>query len=135
MNALIVSGDRHWTNWQRVVEVLSQYPPSLLVHGDADGLDRIARDVARALGWPEPEAHPADWKKFGRAAGPKRNQAMLDAHRDARALIAFHDDLSKSKGTRDMILRAKKMGIRVRRIKTVGEDQAGELDYAKRVRA
>lgn len=51
---------------------------------------------------------PADWDKHGRAAGPIRNQAMAEY---ADALIAVWD--GESKGTRDMISRARARGLKV----------------------
>ena len=56
------------------------------------------------------DPHPADWKKLGAAAGPVRNQAMVDA--GARLCIAF--PLETSAGTWDCARRARKAGIEVR---------------------
>lgn len=50
----------------------------------------------------------ADWKFLGRKAGPIRNQQMADY---ADALIAIWD--GKSRGTKDMIDRATKKGLKV----------------------
>lgn len=55
------------------------------------------------------EAFPADWAAHGRAAGPRRNQAMLDiAQPDvvcgvARLVLA---DLALTRGTGDMLRRS-----------------------------
>lgn len=56
----------------------------------------------------EVAACPADWKKHGKAAGPIRNQSMLTEHKPD-LVIAF--PLGESKGTRDMIRKAKAAGI------------------------
>jgi hypothetical protein len=53
------------------------------------------------------EAYPADWKKHGRAAGPIRNQRMLDENPDI--LVAFPG----GKGTADMVARARKASLTV----------------------
>jgi hypothetical protein len=45
----------------------------------------------------------ADWKKYGKSAGPIRNSEMADY---GDALIAFFN--GESKGTLDMINKAKK---------------------------
>lgn len=58
------------------------------------------------------ESFPANWSQYGHAAGPIRNQKMLDQNPDL--VIAFHFDLEHSKGTKDMINRAKKACIPVR---------------------
>lgn len=46
-----------------------------------------------------------------RGAGPLRNQAMLEA--EPHAVIAFTRDLSTSRGTADMVRRARAAGVRV----------------------
>ena len=48
---------------------------------------------------------PADWTKHGKAAGPIRNQKMLDECPDL--VVAFPG----GKGTADMVRRAMKAGI------------------------
>ena len=52
---------------------------------------------------------PADWDKYGKAAGYKRNGEMA---RNADALIAFWD--GKSRGTKHMIDLAKKYDLQAR---------------------
>ena len=70
----------------------------------ADALgERYARDRGYAL-----KVFPAEWKKWGRAAGPIRNAQMADY---ADALIAFWD--GESSGTRDMIRKAEEKGLKV----------------------
>ncbi len=49
------------------------------------------------------ERHPANWQKYGRAAGPKRNEEMAKL---CDMAICFWD--GKSKGTKSMIDFAKK---------------------------
>lgn len=53
--------------------------------------------------------HPADWIAYGRAAGPMRNQIMVNA---AQCLIAFPG----GRGTADVTSRAIKGGLKVIRI-------------------
>jgi len=79
-----------------------------IVHGDAQGADAMADCVAQLLGM-HVERHPADWSK-GRAAGPLRNQALADSGADL--VFAFPGNV----GTEDMIVRARKAGIPVRRV-------------------
>lgn len=52
------------------------------------------------------ERHPADWS-VGKAAGPLRNQKMADLGADM--CVGFLRD--ESRGTTDMIVRAKRKGI------------------------
>jgi hypothetical protein len=48
-------------------------------------------------------AYPADWDRDGRAAGPIRNRLMLGRHPEIDLVVAFHDYIASSKGTRDMV--------------------------------
>lgn len=79
----------------------------------------MAHDVADDMGFPLDHniVMPANWDMHHRAAGPIRNQAMLEVLLktpcDHRLVKAFHDDLTNSRGTRDMVRRARKAGIRV----------------------
>lgn len=58
------------------------------------------------------EKYPADWEKYGKVAGPIRNQQMLDEGKPD-VVYAFTDDLSNSRGTADMCRRANKAGVPV----------------------
>lgn len=73
----------------------------VLVHGDCKGADKLAAEVASELGWTV-LARPADWAKHGRAAGPIRNQAMIDERKPTHALACL---LPTSRGTVDTIQR------------------------------
>lgn len=53
------------------------------------------------------EPHPADWKRHGRAAGPIRNQKMLEEKPEM--VVAFPG----GKGTADMVKKAGQAGIEV----------------------
>jgi hypothetical protein len=70
----------------------------------------MARKLAERIGWDVIKV-PADWTKYGKAAGPIRNQEMLDM--DPDLVLAFHSDLDNSKGTKDMVARARKKGVKV----------------------
>ena len=52
---------------------------------------------------------PAKWE-MGRRAGPIRNQQMIDECRPD-LVIAFHENIIESKGTKDMVNRSMKAGI------------------------
>lgn len=108
---IIVTGGRHYRDTATIRRVLEEYhqtPPPTLVHGGAPGADSEAAYVAAyLLEWPV-EAHPADWQRHGRAAGPIRNQQMADAGADL--VLAFPG----SRGTADMVRRARAAGIPVR---------------------
>lgn len=115
---VLITGDRHWTSAaviERELRLLiaanKKWPLKLwtLIHGDARGADRIGAAVAEALGM-KAVAFPADWQRFGPGAGPIRNQQMLDEGRP-EFVLAFHSDITKSKGTRDMLRRCEALGL------------------------
>lgn len=115
MIKLAISGDRDWSDRETIKEVLSKYLSSveLLILGDARGTDQIAAEVAEELGFPKKNIviEKAEWNKYHLAAGPIRNQKMIDHNPDI--LLAFHNNLMKSKGTKDCVNRAKDVGITV----------------------
>jgi hypothetical protein len=81
----------------------------VIVHGAARGADSIADQMARELGV-RTIPIPAQWKVHGKAAGPIRNQQMLDEHPDIAITYAFRLE-GRSNGTDDMISRSKDAGI------------------------
>lgn len=85
----------------------SRCPITELAHGDAKGADRMARDWAKKRGI-KVEKYPADWDEHGDAAGPIRNQEMLDDF-EPDAVIAFEGH----KGTLDMVHRARRYKVTV----------------------
>lgn len=109
---VLVCGGRDYSDGVTVMrELLKLDPTSIIVHGAARGADSIARFIAEDLGF-RTEAHPADWKKYGKGAGPVRNQAMLDSGIDL--VIAFPGGT----GTKDMTTRARKAGVEVHEVGT-----------------
>lgn len=112
MKRVLVCGSRHGVNkrliWARLVEFQE---PVEIIEGGAPGVDTQAREVARAFDYAV-RTFPADWKKHGRAAGPLRNQQMLDEGKPD-LVLAFHTDPSLGRGTADMVRRARKAGIPV----------------------
>ena len=107
---VLVCGDRHWTDRGAILDRLKRLPPgTVIIHGAAKGADTIAGEVAVSLGFAV-EPYPADWKRYGRAAGPIRNAKMLqDGKPDL--VIAFHADIEASKGTKNMLGLARASGI------------------------
>lgn len=80
---------------------------SAVVSGTAKGADEFGEYWAKEN---QIEVHrfPADWKKFGKRAGPMRNKVMSE---NAEGLIAVWD--GKSRGTHSMIDFAKERGLRI----------------------
>ena len=78
-----------------------------IIQGGANGADRLARMWchSRKVRY---DNYPADWRTPGRAAGPIRNQQMIDEGKPTR-VFAFPG----GRGTADMVRRAKAAGLPV----------------------
>ena len=108
---VVVCGSRDWKGYQAIRKRLMLLPANtIVIEGGCDGADLLAREIALDIGL-EVVEFPAAWKKYGKAAGPKRNIKMLNTKPDL--LIAFHHDLSESKGTKHIVTEARKRGIEV----------------------
>ena len=105
----IIAGSRSITDYAVVEEAVraSGFEPSVVLWGGAGGVDALGKHWAEVRGLPW-EPFFADWERHGRGAGPIRNQKMAN---NADALIAVWD--GKSHGTKDMIAKAKRRGLKV----------------------
>lgn len=81
-----------------------------LIVGTAPGADTLAESYGLMNGM-QVERYPADWRKHGKAAGPIRNQRMLDEGKPA-LVIAFPG----GRGTADMVGRARAAGLPVKEV-------------------
>jgi hypothetical protein len=107
---VLVCGSRDWPYRGLIRRVLEQSGATEIIHGDCRGADRIAGEIAKGMGL-KVIAVPACWHLHGKAAGPIRNQEMLGLHPEK--VIAFHNDIENSRGTKDMVARARAAGIPV----------------------
>lgn len=96
---VLVTGSRDWVYWPTIQLTLADAArradgqPVTLVHGACPrGADFIADCVARAWDW-QVERHPAEWQRFGKAAGFIRNRVMVEAGADE--CLAFIKNRSK----------------------------------------
>lgn len=114
---VLICGDRDYDK-PHVINVLLEglfftaepSPEALtIIEGCARGADKVACE------WDDPAVthmhFPAEWDKYGKAAGPIRNKQMLDAEPDV--VFAFHDNIKESRGTKDMATIASEAGIPV----------------------
>lgn len=133
----LVTGDRDWTQ-SRPIEValeglLAVYRPRglIVVEGHAPGADRFAHawaEVAAAQGKPVGlRCYPANWTVLGKAAGPARNQTMIDERPDL--VLAYHPDLGQSTGTVNMVGLAMDYGVPVWHTKILYPSTSGGLPY------
>lgn len=108
---IIVTGGRRYNDRATFAQVMEEYADQTptIVHGGMSGADMWGFLWAREKGFPQ-ETFRADWDAHGRAAGPIRNQEMVDAGADL--VIAFPGE----RGTADCVRRAEAAGIPVRRV-------------------
>lgn len=111
---VLVCGSRDWTDqkaiWQNLASVVIDHGQPTLIEGCAAGADRLSEEIARGLDWTN-EHFPADWKRYGKGAGPVRNRRMLIEGKPD-LVLAFQKN--KSRGTQHMIDIATRAGIEVR---------------------
>lgn len=113
MNAAPVTalfcGSREWTDRDRIRRDLESLPPdSIVIEGGARGADRIAREVAHALGI-HVATMPALWDFYEKSAGYRRNEAMARLQPDYCYAYPLGDP-----GTRHMIDIAEANCVQVR---------------------
>lgn len=119
MNRILVTGSRRWTHKARLYRVLENavkslggYSEVIIVHGDCPtGADSLVEHWTLMHNVTS-EKYQANWRQYGLAAGPIRNQLMVDNGADI--CLAFFTDTSK--GTKHCADTAEKAGIRVVRI-------------------
>lgn len=116
MKKVMVTGSRDWSdidlinNKLREIYIELGSPENvLLLSGGCRGADSLAESIWELNGLPV-QRFPADWDKYGKAAGPIRNRQMVDESPDV--VIAF--PLGDSVGTRGAIRMAQSAGLDVR---------------------
>ena len=127
---VLVCGGRDYSDQKHMFGVLSRFhaetPISVLIHGAAQGADRIAATWAKTRGVVA-YAYPASWsdishpdalirytasgRPYDARAGYRRNQSMLERGKP-QLVLAF----GGGHGTSDMIRLAKTAGIRTMRL-------------------
>ncbi len=118
---ILFCGSRYWNDpyivndkIDQILETQAEYgrkPHEIIaIHGNASGADKMCGHAAAARGVWEVIV-PANWNIYHKAAGPMRNDVMLDLEPDI--VYAFHNDLENSKGTKHCVTEAKKRGIEV----------------------
>lgn len=113
-NYILVAGSRNFANAERLAEILEENvkPNDTIIEGGANGVDTMAKEWAAARGIQVVEIK-AEWGRYGRAAGPKRNDAMT-AYTAEHGGSAIYIWDGESKGTRHCIESARKRGINCR---------------------
>jgi hypothetical protein len=92
---------------RRLDEMHTKYGIKTIIHGGAAGADNMAHFWAGFNGV-DVEIYSANWKKHGKAAGPIRNQRMIEEGKPDM-VVAF----AGGRGTADMTRRALAAGLPV----------------------
>lgn len=116
---ILITGDRNWTDYDYIYNVLSSYTqPVLVIHGGCRGADLLSDKAAKKLGF-NVESRLANWSKYGYKPGPIRNIEMIElsssyiGKAQTVQVIAFHDNIENSKGTKHCMEKAKQYGLAV----------------------
>ena len=118
MAKVLICGGRDFNDYgllaDTLVGLIGQYDPEdvTIISGHARGADKLGERFANANQC-KLLIFPADWDKYKKAAGPIRNQQMIDEGKPD-LVVAFQG----GRGTQDMIKRAKKHGIEVVEVKS-----------------
>jgi len=114
---VVVCGSRKWLNIEIIKKRLTKLScNAIVIEGGCEGADLMARNIALDVGL-EIVEFPAAWKKYGNSAGPIRNIKMLDTRPEL--VIAFHNDIQNSKGTKHIVGEARKRGIPTEVIRSI----------------
>jgi len=112
MSSIIaVIGSRSFNDRKLAFFILDKYVGDrgghCIITGGAHGADALAEEWAISRGVPV-RILPAEWGKYGRSAGPRRNMEIV---KQCQGMIAFWD--GKSPGTKDSIQKAWAQGKKV----------------------
>ena len=111
---IVIAGCRYYDNYGEAKQFIDKCISDLrtnntiiIISGASSGADAIGERYAAENGF-EIEKYPADWKRFGRKAGPIRNRQLAEL---CDIAICFWNE--NSKGTKSMIDCARKLGKEV----------------------
>lgn len=110
---MLVCGSRDYSRRDILYAALDRYiieGIDVIIEGEAKGADTLAREWAELRGIPVIK-FPADWNKYGRAAGPIRNKQMLDDGKPDLVIAFPNGKLDDTKGTKNMVKQARAAGI------------------------
>jgi len=109
---IIVAGTRTFNDYdllEKTLDYLLKNKDSFtVICGEANGADKLGKRYAVSHSQ-SVRSFPAEWDKYGKSAGYKRNDQMAEV---ADAVVCFYDGTSK--GTKHMIDIAKSKGIPLR---------------------
>lgn len=102
---IAVVGSRDYEYLEKVSRFIDSLPIECeIVSGGGGVVDNLAEQRAKKRGM-KVKIFRADWKKYGKAAGPMRNSQIVEY---CDSVVAFWDGMSK--GTKDTITKAENAG-------------------------
>lgn len=107
---ILVCGTTTYKDRAAIKREILRRNPTCIINGGAEGADSLALSIAKELGL-DFETYEAEWTRYGRPAGPIRNQRMLDEGKPDLVLAFF--DGYRSRGTNDMVTKAKAADVLV----------------------
>lgn len=117
MKRIIIAGSRDFNNYKLLEQSLLDFIGSFehnqieIISGTARGADRLGEQFSNSMNY-NLVRFPADWDKYGKSAGYRRNAEMAKyASEEDGVLFAFWD--GQSRGTKHMIDLANKYDLEV----------------------
>ena len=114
ISKVIIAGSRNFEDYEKLVAVCDKVlyevasRPVTIFSGGATGTDHLVERYAHERGY-SLRTFKADWKHYGKSAGPIRNYSMAQ---EADMVICFWNGLSK--GTKHMISVAKSKKLKLK---------------------
>lgn len=112
MFRVIIAGSRCFNDYEYLKKCMDFYLKNqkdvVVLCGEAHGADTLGKRYAQERGF-SVLSFPADWRRFGRAAGPVRNRAMSA---QADACVVFW--VGGSPGSASMVAEARRAGLALR---------------------
>lgn len=125
MTKVIIAGSRKFDDYQLLKDKCDQILYGIenieIISGGSVGADFLGELYAQEKNYKFRRFLP-EWNKYGKSAGPIRNNQMA---KSADMLIAFWD--GKSKGTRDMIKKAKQYQLIIHNTNPYDLNENGRL--------
>ena len=109
---IIIAGSRFIDNFQLICDAVkeSRFNITEVISGCANGVDSLGEQWALQNNI-QIKKFPADWTRFGKNAGPIRNQLMIDyVGKDGGLIIIWN---GKSKGSANILKQAKGKEIQI----------------------
>lgn len=85
-------------NWKNIMSTFKIKKPKIIITGCADGVDKAARKMAKKLTGKRACVFAAEWERYGKSAGPRRNELMAQ---EGDGLLLIWN--GKSRGSASML--------------------------------